>query len=260
VLNIDGTTVREIPADLLRGLADFALSPRGDRLLLAIPSGPKIVDLASGTVTSISAAPDITRASWIGPSGDILLTARVADTTPSGSTLDVYRLSAGATSGATKLTTIQYAIDTPQVSPDGSKFLYFIWGPEERLQGRIHVFTFATGKDEAITPEAAQGPVDPTKWENPVWSPDGSLIAVERYATEGNQLAILPAAGGVPVLVGPAFPTGSGGAAIRFSPDGTSLLATYHVNQKTWLLPVSGGDGKHVPWVAGDVDWQRLAP
>ena len=261
VLNIDGTTVRELPAELVNGLADFALSPRGDRLLLAIPSGPKIVDLASGNVTSISAAPDITRASWVGATGDILLTAHIADTPPAGSALDVYRLSGGATSGATKVTSLQYAIDAPLLSPDGSKFVYYIWGPEERLQGRIHVFTFETGTDEAITPEAATGPVDTTNWENPVWSPDGSLIAAEQYATGGNHLVIMPAAGGNPVIVGPAFPTGSGGAAMHFSPDGTSLLATYRSDQTTWLLPVSGGEGHQVPWVAGEeVDWQRLAP
>jgi len=72
---------------------------------------------------------------------------------------------------------------------------------------------------------------------------------------------VIPASGGTPVLVGPAFPTSANGAAIRFSPDGTSLLVTYRFDGSTWLLPVSGAQGRQVSWVPNeDIDWQRLAP
>jgi hypothetical protein len=261
ILNIDGTVVRELPADLVRGSVWFEWSPPGDRFLLAFPSGGKIVDVATGAVTAFATPPGTQRASWIGTTGDILLTAQVADTTPNGSTQAVYRLPAGATSGATQLTTMQYVVDGPQVSPDGSRFMYFIWGPEDRLHGRIHVFTFATGADVAVTPETVQSPADMNLWENPVWSPDGSRIAAEMYTTGPNQVAIIPATGGDPVIVGPEFPTGSGGAAIRFSPDGNSLLVKYRVNATTWLLPVSGGEGRQLSWdTANEIDWQRLAP
>jgi hypothetical protein len=173
VMNIDGTTVREMPASLLSGLGELAWSPQGDRLLLTTASGPKIVDVASGGVTSINAPSDITGAAWIGTSGDILLTAHVADTAPSGSTLDVYRLPAGSTGGATRITTLQHAVDVPQVSPDGSRFLYFVWGVEDRTHGRIHVFTFATGKDVAVTPETRSRRVTPRSGKTRSGRPTG---------------------------------------------------------------------------------------
>jgi hypothetical protein len=72
---------------------------------------------------------------------------------------------------------------------------------------------------------------------------------------------VIPAAGGDPVIVGPEFPTGTGGAFIQFSPDGASLLVTYHFNDQTWLLPTSGGAGQQVTWATNDQNvWQRLAP
>jgi len=71
----------------------------------------------------------------------------------------------------------------------------------------------------------------------------------------------LPATGGEPVLVGPEFPTGTNGTAIRFSPDGQSLLVTYRFDNSTWLLPVNGFPGRKVSWSpTEDIDWQRLAP
>ena len=62
-------------------------------------------------------------------------------------------------------------------------------------------------------------------------------------------------------MAGPEFPTGSNGASIQFSPDGTQLLITYRFDQSTWLVPVTGGEGHRVSWnFADDADWQRLAP
>ena len=259
--NVDGSNVRELAPELVRFLESLDWSPASDRLLIANAAGAVIVDAASGQSTALDVPFSPIRASWLGTSGDILLTRIVAQSPQNGLTLAVHRLPAGATTNPLFVTELEYAVNPPLVSPDGSKFMYFIWGPQERLHGRVHVFDLGAGTDRAITPEFVEPLAEKTHWENAVWSPDSSRIAVERYSVTDNQVAIIPADGGEPILVGPTFPTGTNGAAIRFSPDGTSLLVTYRFNNTTWLLPVAGGEGRKVPWaVTEEMDWQRLGP
>ena len=262
VANLDGSIVRELPTELLKGLDWAEWTPAGDRILLTTAAGAAIFDLATGSITQIDTDFAVTRASWIGATGDILLTS-VAETSPNGQTLRVDRLAAGATSGATQIATLEYAVNPPLVSPDGSKFLYFIWGPEAGRHGRIHIVDLASGIHTTITRDDAQAPAGLAEWENPVWSPDGSHIAAELYTTAGNRIAVVPAAmlTGDPIFVGPTFEEFTNGAAIRFSPDGTELLVTYHGDGTTWLLPTAGGEGHQVPWATSeDMEWQRLAP
>jgi Tol biopolymer transport system component len=253
IANIDGTTVRDIPGDIIKGLDWLAWNPSSDRVLLSDTYSAQIVDVASGALTKLTGPDRVNRAAWIGTTGDALLTSMVSDTVNR-----IYRMPAGATSNPKLIAEIQYLVAPPQVSPDGSKFLYFIWGPEERLHGDIHVFDLATGSDTAITEEAFS---DSLMWENPNWSPDGSKIAAELYQSDGGfRIAVIPATGGDPVVVGPNYPEGTNGAHIQFSPDGQSLLVTFNKDGATWLLPVGGGQGQQVSWSSSeDLDWQRLA-
>ena len=252
VANLDGSTVRDIPSDVLTGLDWVEWTPSGDRLLLSDKYRARIFDVATGSVTNLVAPFRVSRASWIGTTGDILLTSFVSDTLTR-----MYRLPAGATSNPKQLAEIQYMVAPPVVSPNGSKFLYFIWGTEDRLHGDLHVFDFATGTDRALTQEAFY---DNQIWENPVWSPDGSAIAAELYGADDlYRIAVISAGGGDPVVIGPGKPSGTNGAGIRFAPDGQSLLVTYRSDNTTWLLPVAGGDGRQVSWATSDdMDWQRL--
>ena len=227
-------------------------------MLIANATGAVIVEVGSGRVTQIDVPFEVVWASDRND-GRHLLNERVTERSRTAC-FDVHRwtaarraLNAGGDPAK--------RVNPPLVSPDGSKFLYFIWGPEERLHGKLHVFDFSSGADAAITPEVDVDRADITQWENAVWSPDSSSIAVELYTIGDNNVAVLPASGGPHVVVGPAFPTGTNGAAIRFSPDGQSLLVTYRHNNTTWLLPVAGGEGRQVTWAAGeDIDWQRRAP
>jgi len=264
IANFDGSVIRVIPDDVADA-SWYQWSPGGDKLLLTRATGGDVIDIATGAVTAV--APDIgpyevLRASWIGTSGDIAFISNIADTPQTGMTVRFSRLQAGATTGAREVGTAQHFVSDAGVSPDGSKLLYFIWGPEVRLQGKLHVIDLVTGDDRAITPEVDVPQAEITEWENPVWSPDGSHIAAEVYTAGPNHIAVIPATGGDPVFVGPEFPTGTGGAQIRFSPDGQSLMATYNHNGETWLLPVSGAAGRLLPWAAeqDDIGWQRLAP
>ena len=260
VANVDGSNLRDLDAELATFIESLDWSPAGDRILIANEAGTVIVDVATGRQTPIETPFRVVRASWIGTTGDVLLSQRIDEAVESPASINVYRLAAGATTGAVEVAKLQHAVDYPLVSPDGSKFLYFIWGPEERTQGRIHVFDFATREDRAITPEVDVDRADRHSWQHVVWSPDGSVIAAELFAETDNRVAILPATGGTPVLLGPAFPTFTN-TAIQFSPDGKSLLVTYRYSEETWLLPVDGSPGQKVDWaVREEIDWQRLAP
>ena len=233
IANADGSTVRELPADLVRGLQHGDWSPSGDKQLLTTSAGAVIVDVATGSMTRISVPFAVTSASWIGTSGDILL-GSLLTAGATGNSLRVYRLAAGATSGATPVTTIDWAVDDPYVSPDGSKFLYFIWGDENRLHGRLHIYDLGGKTDVAITSEDANEPEHNV--EEPLWSPDGSLVVAHWFFAGYDQLGVTPATGG-------------------------QTLAHFGADNSTWLLPVSGEPGHKVPWtVSGEWGWQRLAP
>jgi Tol biopolymer transport system component len=267
VANADGSTIREITGKPVLGLDSGEMSPSGDQLLLTSGSGETtLIDVATGKETPIPAAGPVKRASWLGTTGDILLTSQVnVENGPGYSyqTLRVARLAAGATN-ATKLTDIKYIVEPPLVSPDGSKFLYYIWGPELRLQGRIHVFDIATGTDIAVTSEDATEPQHSV--EGPQWSADGEHFAAAWFFRGYDQIGITSAATGKTVFAGPRLPenglAGNPGSKLLFSPDGKSLLVWYGNDKTAWLVPMSGGEGRKVDWVitTDDVDWQRLAP
>jgi hypothetical protein len=253
----DGTIIREIPTSDLKDLhgAEWAAwSPAGDELLLTTGNGPLILDLETGARTHAGGGVHqaIEGASWIGTTGDILLTTASFED-------QVTLFRRNPADRALGLMTLRYAVAPPLVSPDGSKFLYFLWDPNEPgLQGVLHVVDLTYLQDRRASPAD-----DSYQWENPVWSPDGNFIAAEQYIAGdgGYQIAIIPAEGGPAVLAGPRMGTGTGGAIIRFSPDGTSLLVTYRDDNSTWLLPATGGEGRQVDWSADeDFSWQRLAP
>jgi dipeptidyl aminopeptidase/acylaminoacyl peptidase len=254
VVNLDGAVVRELAADALKGLDDYNWAPDGHAILLTYGTSAKVLDVATGSLTALDLSGEDLRGAWIGTTGDILFTDRTSE-----NELRVSRLRAGTTTGATEVTRLEYAVDAPKIAPDGSKFLYFVWGTDPGSQGRLHVYDLAKARDVEVSPPQRQGTPEETQWENPVWSPDGTHIAAEVYTAGPNHVEVIPAAGGDPVVVGPEFPTGSGGAVIRFSPDGRSLLLTYRFNQQTWLVPISGGAGRQVSWlVTEDAEWQRL--
>lgn len=260
IVNIDGSGLLELPADVVNRVTWLEWSPTGDRLLISTPTDPSILDVPSGAVTHITppvSAPDeVIRASWVGISGDIVLTSKVSD-----HVYWVHRYAAGETSKGTLVADLAFAVDPPLVSPDGSRLLYFIWGADDSSHGRLHVLELSTGLDREVSPPEAAGAPHTSEWEGPVWSPDGRSIAVEVYTTAENHLAIIPAGGGDATFIGPAFPEMTGGVIKQFSPDGQSVLARYRFDSSTWLLPISGAEGRKLAWDASeDFGWQRLAP
>jgi hypothetical protein len=267
IANVDGSTVREIPGQAIAAYDGGEWAPTGDRILVVNRSATlSIVDTATGAVTSVDLPFRAIQASWIGTTGDVLLTQQVTNTVPNGSTLDIYRLTPGATTGATLVATLQNAVDPPKVSPDGTKFLYFTWGPEPHRTGKIHVFDLAAKQDREVSPPEAPGSAHTEEWENPWWAPDSMHIAADRLTVADNYVAIISLAGGEPINVAPPPGAPAGGKCcniIRVAPDAASVLVRYgpDATDPTYLFPISGGTGQKVSWSFGEeFSWQRLAP
>jgi len=262
VARLDGTVLRTIEGEALRRLDWLAWSPTDGSILLTGNGSGRLVDLASGQETSVQLPRNAVAATWIGTTGDLLVTTWAGQ----GSPFHAWRLTPGSSAAPVELGSLANSAEGPVLSPDATKFAYDAWGPEQWLQGRIHVVDLATGDDVAITPEVPEPADDIHVFLGARWSPDGSLLAVEAYTSNFDQLALIPAAGGTPRYIGPRLPPDSlneahGGVVYHFSPDGTSLLASYGFTGETWLLPLDGSPGHTVPWTLGDaVDWQRLAP
>jgi len=239
VARLDGTVLQTFDAATIGGLNWIAWSPTDDTLLLTQSNGGILVDLATGEMTDIPMPAHAAAAAWIGTSGDLLVTTWWA------STVQAYRLTPGSSAAPVEIPLV-FAAEWPVLSPDATKFAYDSWGPGDGQQGRIHVVDLATGTDVAITPEGLEPPDD-------------------LHQFGGAAVALIPAGGGAPRYIGPKLPlsaqTGADDVVTRFSPDGTSLLATYRYLGETWLLPLDGSPGRTVPWEIGNaVDWQRLAP
>lgn len=263
VATVDGHVVAELPAEQIRGLESGEWSPKGDRLVLATASGVSTFDVATRQMTDldISVPFPIRIVSWIGASDDLLITAQIDSTPPESVPFHVYLYSA-ATASVEEIAVLEDVVEAPALSPDGSKFRYVTWGSEVWLEGRIHVFDLATRIATAITPDDEASNAVRHSVFGGAWSPDSKSIAAV-WAVEGyDQLAIIPAAGGDPVFLGPREPQGFGERAKwRFSPDGETLLVQYGDRATTLLLPVSGAEARVENWALTDeIDWQRRAP
>jgi Tol biopolymer transport system component len=263
VASLDGKPVAEIPATFLHGLYWGEWSTTSDRIISVSYDGVSILDVATGqtSVFDLVVPFPILRISWIGASDDLLISAQPRVTPTESVPMHVYRWIA-ATDTLTEIAVLENAVEAPAISPDGSKFAYFIWGAEDRVHGRVHVVDLATGINTAITPEDEASNADPHSVEGVVWSPDSSSIASYWLWTGYDQLGVLSATGGEPVFIGPKEPQGFGeGGKTRFSPDGKTVLVQYGNQSTTLLIPVSGEQARQVSWaLQEDIDWQRLAP
>jgi Tol biopolymer transport system component len=97
----------------------------------------------------------------------------------------------------------------------------------------------------------------------PSWSPDGSLVAIERWRWAGNSwLAILPADRSGPGLdiALPAPFEADKGWAYTWAPDGTRILAFYDASRNALSIDVASGDHMEIDWPLTERPaWQRLA-
>jgi WD40 repeat protein len=138
---------------------------------------------------------------------------------------------------------------SPALSPDGKTVAYSYVD-----EGRILMADVGSGADRSVS-FTSEG-----QDYFPFWSPDGSLIAFQRASGATALVAVASATGGAVVETGPAF-TAFEGPNVRFSPDGSKLIAWYPNTSSTWLLDPAGGPAELLSFDSTELaSWQRLAP
>jgi Tol biopolymer transport system component len=139
----------------------------------------------------------------------------------------------------------------PALSPDGTRVAYSVLNGD---QGELHVVNVDTGEDAVI-------PFTGTRSDlRPRWSPDGTRLAFERYKGDTYHIAVGSVDGGQVVEIGPAQPANTGGSEIRFSPDGTKVLAFYKSDSSSWILdPADGSEVRLSDEIASPLTWQEPA-
>jgi Tol biopolymer transport system component len=252
IANADGSNARELfPADTVTDVGSLEWSPTDDRVLITPTIDGKgtlvLVSLADGVRTTVSTGLDVVAASWRPNHDEIVVTAKSGD----NSTFWVINIDG---SGKRPIPVSPYAINSPALSPDGTKLAYATWEPDG-VQGRIRIVDIDTGGDHTLTPDVYDGYV----WQNPWFSPDGTHVLLPRYlkGTYSSQVAVLPTDGsGVATVMGPA--TENPPADAMFSPDGTKIIATYANARATWIFDADGSNGHEAPFLAiRGQTWQR---
>jgi hypothetical protein len=149
-------------------------------------------------------------------------------------------------------------------SPDGSRVAYHtVDDPPDVTIGRrfqVHVVN-ADGTDDHVLSSHPDGSVQEA-W--PVWSPDGTQIATQRWRESGTAwAAVVPADGiGRPVDAGleTSFEAFMGWSA-TWSPDGTRLIAFWDAEVGAISIDPRTGDYEPIDWPLTDrPSWQRVAP
>ena len=144
------------------------------------------------------------------------------------------------------------------LSGDGTRVAYSSWDVGAGLQGRIHVLNLASGVDTVVTRNNRDG----NTWVSPVFSPDGTQVAVQRFTqgTSSYDLRILATDGSKPtVRLGTAHDASNGQAvAVLFSPDGSQLIARYPDDSTGWIFNATSGVGQPLAGITTEFfSWQR---
>ena len=154
-----------------------------------------------------------------------------------------------------------FAINEPQLSPDGNRVVYATWDDGLGTGGNLHVFDLDTRKDTLVT----NVDNDRFQWQAPQFMPDGKSILALRWAADGPfQLTLVPADGvGQDRAIGPRRDQNGGGATSWIAPDGKTVFAVYNDNGvddgKIWSIDVATGEGHELSWPAPDsLTWQRV--
>ena len=123
------------------------------------------------------------------------------------------------------------------------------------VEGRIRIVDIDTGGDRTLTPGIRDGYV----WQNPWFSPDGTHLLLHRFlqGTVTSQVAILATDGsGAATVMGPT--TENPPADAIYSPDGTTIIATYSNAGVTWTFDADGTNPQKAPFAAiRGQTWQR---
>lgn len=271
VANVDGSGVRQLfegefglsilidgqphPAEA----APFSWSPDGAHVAVTstVDLVPRLTVVATdgSDANTLDLGMSVSGVNWR-PNGQLVFVG--AASAASGKTYGLYLVNADGTGLRPILpaNSLEFGWQSPTVSADGTRVAFALWGdpPNEG----IHVAGIDSGSDRVLDFEGQSE----SQEFLPQFSPDGTKLAFAHFTNGEYQLAVVPAAGGGrPIAMGPRFSEGTDGPFQRFSPDGTSILASYPADGSTWLLDTDGRDDRQMSWPKGQFpSWQRLAP
>jgi Tol biopolymer transport system component len=259
VANADGTNLRQLAGPATE-ITWFDWSPTGDRFALSRSGDPSgqvtIMDASDGSISTFRLEFPIASAVWRPNSDQLVVTTQGMQ--PGGSAEQGFYLVRSDGTGLRPIATGSSVINTPTLSPDGSKLAYSTW--ETGGEGRTHIIDIDTGVEGGVdfAPDFEFTDL------SPVFSPDGTSFVVHRSDVDGYRLTVLSIDGKrPPVPMGATHPDMTDGATVLFSPDGRKVLATYKDDGTTWLLDVATGDAERMAWTVPpttSATWQRLAP
>ena len=227
-------------------------SPDGTKLVVVTQNhGDHVVDIATGKATSIDAPGLTIEQPLFRPNGELVFIGLDAQgdrglygMVPGGAVRQIGELGQGG----------ETSFSQPSISLDGSLLTYFLWN--ETVEGQLHTRSLESGNDRVV---AIDDPQAPTNLQ-PVVSPDGSTIAYDRYGYDGGyRVAVVPTAGGKPLVLGDRRLDGTEGALKVFSPDGTKLMVRYNDDGSVVIFDLATGAGTPVPGSGlEELAWQRV--
>jgi Tol biopolymer transport system component len=271
VADLDGSNVRDLTGPV-NGSCWWDWSPDGRRIVYSTkrPSGYgllNVVDVATGTSTALDVGSSVgcSGIAWRPPNG-----REIVFRGDDGVRHAVFAIRPDGT-GLRQVNTQVPICDCDSgaaMSPDGTTMTVTRWGDEG---ARIWLLDLNTGTERVL-------PIPPgTSARGGTFSPDGGLLVyplLHRLSSVQNayQVVVAPLDGHAaavplgPTITLPDNGSDEAGVGLAFTPDGTSVLASYpdsptSMSSTTWLLPVDGSPGMRVGrGQFTSIDVQRRAP
>ncbi len=184
VANADGTDLHQV-AGPGPEITWFDWSPTGDRFALSRSGDPSgqvtIMDASDGSTTTFQLELDIANAVWRPNSDQLVITTHGG--IPAGSLQQGFYLVRSDGTGLKPIAIGSTVINTPTLSPDGSKLAYSTW-ETGIAEGRTHIIDIDTGIEGGVdfAPDFEFTDL------SPIFSPDGKTFVVHRSAADGYRL------------------------------------------------------------------------
>jgi Tol biopolymer transport system component len=250
VADIDGSNATEVMPSVA-GLVWIEWAPDSRRIITVTSSGDATIRSVDTAETDEVGVPGVVKAGWL-PSGRLLL---VKADPPHGATFVTAEEDG---TDLVKLATAEDATDEWSLAPDGLSFAYMSWTQGES-EGRIHCFDLTTNEDTLLTPDG-----DGVVWEEPVYSPDGRWLKLDRFDDTATPLQVVLLAvdgSGATVLLGSPQAQYEGGTSAVFAPDSTGVIITYNATREVAVFDTPSGAPSATVWdeELTPGTWQRVA-